>query len=85
MNLIGLAGLMTLGICLENDEDEYIVDENDEYSLIYKYDGSGTYELRDSHNKVIGITEYDTIEEAYKLGNQHGLEYKVKRTDLLES
>lgn len=35
MNLIGLAGLMTLGICLENDEDEYIVDENDEYSLIY--------------------------------------------------
>lgn len=27
MNLIGLAGLMTLGICLENDEDEYIVDE----------------------------------------------------------
>lgn len=28
MNLIGLAGLMTLGICLENDEDEYIVDEN---------------------------------------------------------
>ena len=56
MNLIGLAGLMTLGICL--------VDENDEYSLIYKYDGSGTYELRDSHNKVIGITEYDTIEEA---------------------
>ena len=27
-------------------------------------DGSGTYELRDSHNKVIGITEYDTIEEA---------------------
>lgn len=54
MNLISLAGLMTLGICLENDE----------YSLIYKYDGSGTYELRDSHNKVIGITEYDTIEEA---------------------
>lgn len=53
-----------IGICLENDEDEYIVDENDEYSLIYKYDGSGTYELRDSHNKVIGITEYDTIEEA---------------------
>lgn len=23
--------------------------------------------------------------ETYKLGNQHGLEYKVKRTDLLES
>lgn len=23
--------------------------------------------------------------QAYKLGNQHGLEYKVKRTDLLES
>lgn len=64
MNLIGLAGLMTLGICLENDEDEYIVDENDEYSLINKYDGSGTCEVGDSHNKVIGITEYDTIEEA---------------------
>lgn len=25
------------------------------------------------------------LEEAYKLGNQHGLEYEVKRTDLLES
>lgn len=28
---------------------------------------------------------YVTNEEAYKLGNQHGLEYKVKRTDLLEN
>lgn len=64
MSLICLAGLMTLGTFLENDDDEYIVDENDEYKLIYKYDGSGTYELRDCHNKLIGITEYDTIEEA---------------------
>lgn len=30
-------------------------------------------------------SRYVTNEEAYKLGNQHGLEYKVKRTDLLES
>lgn len=40
-------------------------------------------------NKKIKVTKsksrYVTNEEAYKLGNQHGLEYKVKRTDLLES
>ena len=30
-------------------------------------------------------SRYETNEEAYKLGNQHGLEYEVKRTDLLES
>lgn len=33
----------------------------------------------------ISKSRYVTNEEAYKLGNQHGLEYKVKRTDLLES
>ena len=40
-------------------------------------------------NKKIKCTKsksrYETNEEAYKLGNQHGLEYEVKRTDLLES
>lgn len=40
-------------------------------------------------NKKIKVTKsksrYVTNEEAYKLGNQHGLEYKVKRTDLLEN
>ena len=40
-------------------------------------------------NKNTTVTKsksrYVTNEEAYKLGNQHGLEYKVKRTDLLES
>lgn len=30
-------------------------------------------------------SRYETNEEAYKLGNQHGLEYEVRRTDLLES
>ncbi len=27
----------------------------------------------------------ETNVEAYKLGNQHGLEYEVERTDLLEN
>lgn len=45
--------------------------------------------VKDWANKNTTITKsksrYVTNEEAYKLGNQHGLEYKVKRTDLLES
>lgn len=40
-------------------------------------------------NKNTTITKsksrYETCVGAYKLGNQHGLEYEVKRTDLLES
>lgn len=40
-------------------------------------------------NKKITFKKSKSIyvinEEAYKLGNQHGIEYKVKRTDLLES
>lgn len=53
---------------LEKELNEYREDlqelTNSDLLIEYKYDGSGTYELRDSHNKVIGITEYDTIEEA---------------------
>lgn len=30
-------------------------------------------------------SRYETNEEAYKLGKQHGIEYEVKRADLLES
>lgn len=30
-------------------------------------------------------SRYETNVEAYKLGNQHGLEYEVERTDLLEN
>ena len=40
-------------------------------------------------NKNTTITKsksrYETCVGAYKLGNQHGLEYEVKRTDLLEN
>ncbi len=40
-------------------------------------------------NKNTTITKsksrYETCVGAYKLGNQHGLEYEVRRTDLLES
>lgn len=45
--------------------------------------------VKDWANKNTTITKsksrYETCVGAYKLGNQHGLEYKVKRTDLLES
>lgn len=45
--------------------------------------------LKEWANKKIKVikskSRYVTNEEAYKLGNQHGLEYKVKRTDLLEN
>ena len=30
-------------------------------------------------------SRYETYVEAYKLGNRHGLEYEVERTDLLEN
>lgn len=45
--------------------------------------------VKDWTNKNTTITKsksrYETCVGAYKLGNQHGLEYKVKRTDLLEN
>ena len=45
--------------------------------------------VKDWTNKNTTITKsksgYETCVEAYKLGNQHGLEYEVERTDLLEN
>lgn len=45
--------------------------------------------VKDWANKNTTITKsksrYETCVGAYKLGNQHGLEYEVERTDLLEN
>lgn len=58
-----------------DEECDVIEQQNNEYRLINLQDG--TYELRNIYDEVIGVSQYDNIEDALDEINQHDVDLEI--------